>query len=401
MKINKNLIGGSAVLLVAFGLFNILNFVFQFSMARMLSVSDYGILASLFSLIYILLVFSESIQTIITKYSSNEKDKGKLKTLLIKSSRKTFHLSLIIFCSYLLVSIFLSFLLKINYLLLSISGLLIFLIFFKPITLGILQGRKKFKSLGINLVLDASAKLILGVFFVYIGWRIYGALIGILIGGLISFSFSFFQLRDILKKKKKKSKIIGIYDYAKPTFWIMGILIFFYSVDVLIAKIFFSPEIAGTYAIASILGKIIFWGTLPVSKAMFPLTSSSSKSQKKSKNIFGNALGIILVGIFSILTLFYFFPEILINFFSGKVIPEAIEILFYVGVSFGIISLANLILIYKLSLGKTKGYKLLFIFVFLEIFLLSYFSNNLVEFSIAFITSSVAFLWGIIYILRD
>jgi O-antigen/teichoic acid export membrane protein len=181
----------------------------------------------------------------------------------------------------------------------------------------------------------------------------------------------------------------------------MGILIIFYSLDVIIAKIVFSPEIAGTYAIASVLGKIVFWGTLPISKAMLPLTSSNYKSKRKSKNLFMNALGILLIGIVLLLTLFYIFPEILVKLFSGKMLPGAITILFYEGLAFGFISLANLILIYKLSIGKLRGYQFLIIFVLIEISLLSYFSDNLIEFSIAFITSSVAFLWGTIYLLRE
>tara|TARA_Y100000310_G_scaffold227702_1_gene229985 strand:- start:3387 stop:4592 length:1206 start_codon:yes stop_codon:yes gene_type:complete len=401
MKINKTLVRGSFSLLIAFGLFNFLQFIFQFSMARMLSISDYGILATLSSIIYILLIFTESIQTIITKYSSIENDNGKLKNLLIKSLKKTSNISLIMFVCYLGISLLLSPILKISYLLLSFSGLIIFLIFFKPVTLGILQGKEKFKALGTNMVLEAFGKLILSIFFVYLGWKVYGAMMGVILGGLFSFSFSFFQLKDILRAKERKIKIEGIYDYAKPTFLIMGILIIFYSLDVIIAKIVFSPEIAGTYAIASVLGKIVFWGTLPISKAMLPLTSSNYKSKRKSKNLFMNALGILLIGIVLLLTLFYIFPEILVKLFSGKMLPGAITILFYEGLAFGFISLANLILIYKLSIGKLRGYQFLIIFVLIEISLLSYFSDNLIEFSIAFITSSVAFLWGTIYLLRE
>ena len=61
VKINRNFALGGLVLLVTFNIFNIINFIFQFAMVRMLSVTDYGILASLFSIVYIFLVFNDSI----------------------------------------------------------------------------------------------------------------------------------------------------------------------------------------------------------------------------------------------------------------------------------------------------------------------------------------------------
>ena len=58
MRVNRGVVKGSLILLIAFNVFNGLNFVFHFFMARMLSVSDYGILATLFTITYVLAVFS-------------------------------------------------------------------------------------------------------------------------------------------------------------------------------------------------------------------------------------------------------------------------------------------------------------------------------------------------------
>ncbi len=400
LKINEKIVKGSFILLLAFGLFNFFNFMFQFFMARMLSVSEYGVLATLFAVIYILFIFSESVQMIIVKYSANENDEGKLKSLLKKSSKKAFLISIILFIFYLAASIPLSSILKIDYLLLSFNGLIIFLSFFLPLTRGIMQGRRRFKSFGFNIILESGIKLVLGIFFVYLGWKIYGAITALILGGSIAFFLSLISLKDVIKSEEKKAETEGIYNYAKPTFIISFIIIVFYSLDVVLAKIFFSPEIAGSYAIASILGKIILWGTLPISKAMFPISIENKKEGNKSGNVFINSLFILFLGIFFALIFFYFFPEFIIKIFSGKDIPGAISILFYLGIAFSLISLANLILLYKLSLGKVKGYLYLIIFIFIEIGLLSYFSKDLLQFSIAFITASAAFLWASIFLVE-
>ena len=87
--------------------------------------------------------------------------------------------------------------------------------------------------------------------------------------------------------------------------------------------------------------------------------------------------------------------------FSGRVVIESIQILFLLGIAMGFVALANLVLLYKLSLGKSKGGIYLVGLVFVEIFLLFYFSNNLVQFSVALITSSAALLWESIFLVDN
>jgi len=399
MKFNKAFIGGSLVLLVTFNIFNVLNFIFQFSMARLLSVVEYGVLAALFSIIYIFDVFKESIQTVITKYSSTEKDMGKLKYLFSRSTNRLTIVASITFVLFLVLSIFLSPLLKISYLLLAMTGSLIFLSSLIPISRGLMLGRKMFKSLGLNLITEASIKLILSIVLVILGWSVYGAITATFIGAFLALLLSFSSLKAIIKSKAKQAETIGIYSYSIPVFFITAIIILFYSLDVIIAKIVFSPELAGYYALASILGKTIFWGTQPISRAMFPL-SAESKSNK-GRNLFLNAFVLSALLIIMALTLFYLFPEFILHLFSGKSdISQAASILLLVGIAFSIQSISNLILLYKLSKGKTKNYLYSIIFILIEVALLFMFSSSLIEFSIAYIISSLIFLLGYLIILK-
>jgi len=394
MNLNKPLWKGGFILLVTFGLFGFLNFVFQLSMARMLSISDYAIFATLFSIVYVLSVFSESVQTVITKYASVEKEDEKLKNILKRSLKKSFAASVVLFSIYLVVSIPLSYVLEIKYPLLAITGILIFSAFTLPVTRGVMQGRKNFRALGLNMVFESLLKLILGVFFVFLGWKVYGALVGAILGFFAAFLLSFIPLRRVIGKKEGRATTIGIYSYAKPTFFIILAVVAFYSIDIIIAKIVLNSEDVGAYAIASVLSKAIFWGTQPISKAMFPLSSESFRSEKNSEEIFFNAFGLVFVLASIALAAFYFFPGLIILIFSGKFVYDSISILFYLGVGTSLISLSNLVLLYKLSQNKTKKYWRLYLFLAIEIALLFYFSSNLIQFSLAFVTSAAIFLWG-------
>lgn len=401
MRLNKSLIKGSLVLLISFNLFNVINFVFHFGMARLLSISDYGILLTLFSIIYLLAVFSESIQLVIVKYSSRENDGGKLKNLLMRSLKKSFFVSLFLFALYLVLAVPFSYLLKIEYPLMALNGVIIITLFLSPVSRGILQGKRRFKDLGVNMLIEAIIKLALALAFVYIGWRVYGAILGTFFGLLIAFFLSFIKLGDITKSKEKPAYVQDIYKYSKPAFVVNLAILLFYSLDVIIARIFFSEVAAGSYAIVSILAKTIFMGTQPISRAMFPLSAENKSGKKKSENIFLNSFAITFAAIISALILFYFFPEFIVKIFSGKEIEMSSNLLFYLGIAIGLLSLSNLILLYKLSLGKIRGCAYLFFLIIVEVFLLSFFSKDLFQFSIAFITAAAIFLWGVIFLVRE
>ena len=390
MKLDKEIIRGSAVLMIGFGAYNLLHFLFQFFMARYLTVAEYSILASVFVIVYISSVFSESIQNFMVKYTSQESDQGKLKNLIARIFRKMRRLSLIIIGAYLLIIIGLSRLLKIDYWLLSLGGIIIIFALFIPITRGLMQGRKKFRSLSINMMSEAGIKLIVGTGLVLLGFGVWGALMGVILASILSFVFSKGQLKDIYSSEEKRIETKESYAYIAPTFVLTAVVVIFYSLDVWIARIFFSPEVSGAYALASLLGKIIFWGTIPISKAMMPVSSSADK--EKTKHVFPTALTFILLAISLALFVFWLFPEWIIKIFSGKDVEIASNILIYEGLSFGIISIANIILIYNLAINKTKKYGIMVIPLILEVAILSLFRSDILVFAKSFLVVSIVFL---------
>ncbi|MBS3072723.1 oligosaccharide flippase family protein [Candidatus Pacearchaeota archaeon] len=397
-KIFTNIFGGSLLLLVTINIFFVLNYFFHFAMARMLPIEQYGILVTLYSIIYILAVFTESIQLVISRYTT-EKNDGEVKNLVKKSSRKSLKIALYLFLVYLIAAFPLSIILKIEYLLVALTGTIIFSSFLVPITRGVLQGKKRFGSLGFNMISESVVKLSSAVLLVMVGWMVYGAIIATLLGTYFSLLLSFISLRDILKKNEIKSHNPGIYAYSAPVFIAIIAVIVFYSIDVIMAKIFFSAEMAGYYAVASMISKVIFFGTQPISKAMFPI-ASESKDGKNTKKIFKTALLFLGILIIIGLLIVFLFPNLLIKIFSGREIPQITNILILPAIATSIISLTNLNILYKLSQGKIKGCFYLPVFIVIEIILLSLFSYSLMAFSLALVASSLIFLIGSIILHR-
>lgn len=274
-RILKNeLVKGSITLFILFNIFNILNFVFQFAMARMLGPANYGVFAALVTLIYFIAIPSDSIQTVVSKYTSKFKVKneiGKIKYLSHKIFKKGLLAASIIFVISLPILWLFSYFLSIPFSLSVLTGIMVFTIFLAPVNRGIMQGMKYFNSLGMNMIFDTSIRIVFSVLLVFIGFQVYGAMIGILIGSFAAFFISFIPLKKVFSEKKKSANISKIFEYSKPVLLTLLAILVIQSIDIILAKRFFSPEIAGQYAVANLIGKMIFFGTVAISKAMFPL----------------------------------------------------------------------------------------------------------------------------------
>jgi O-antigen/teichoic acid export membrane protein len=401
MKIHTSLLKGSAVLLVSFFLFTLFNFLYRLVMARMLSLEEFGILATLSTIISLLGIFADPIQTTLTKYCAKESDDGKLKNISRRMLKKLNYFSLWAFLSFLVFSVILSIVLKITLPLIALTSFYIFYFFSAPVFRGIIQGRKKFVSLGVVILIDAVLTLIFSFFLVYFGFGVYGAIIGPLIGGYSSLGVAYLQTRYIFKNKEKEQKEISLTEYSKPTFFLMFAMFLFYSLDILIARIVFSSELAGAYAVSSMAAKTIFLASVPITKAMLPYAVEKDTSKKDPESLLKNALSLTLILIIFSLSAVYFFPDLIIRFVAGRYIPESISILFYLSISTSLMALSNLAVIYRLSRKKVSGYYHLVLPIMLEVFLLFYFSGNLLEYSIALITATTIFLCSVIFLIKE
>ena len=394
---------GAIVLFITMNLFNLLNFVFHFSMGRLLGPADYGVLAVLMSIVYIYGIPSEAIQNLITKYTSkfNAKDeKGKINFLMNKSLKKGFKIALLIFILVALISIFVAKFLEINFWLIFLTNIIIFISFSSPIARGVLQGRKKFTALGNSMVIESSIKLFFAISFVLFGFAVFGAIGGVLIGVIAGLVFSLYFNKDILKLEKTPAEFNGIYQTSKPYFITMVVILLVFSIDIILAKRFFSPETAGQYAVLSMLGKMIYFGTFAISKAMFPLTSEKTEQKKDSSDLFKNSLAIILAVCGISILAYFFLPTLIIKILYGSAYIEIAPYLVFSGITFTFLSLTNLILIYKLSTEKLKKSHLLFAFLIIEVVLLAFFHSSILEYIIALMVSNIIMFIGSLFFIK-
>ncbi len=400
INIKNPVVRGSIILLILFAAFNAFNFLYHIFMARNLSIEDYGALKTLFFFLYIGGILMESLQTVVTKYSSTQKDKGNLKWLFTNYVKKLTPVILVLFLIYVFSSIFLSPLLKINKTILIFNGLFFLGAIFSPVARGILQGQKRFFSLGFSFLSESILKLITALILVNLGFGLFGAVSGAILAIFISIFISLFFLRDILSENQKPYLISGIKDYGFPVLIATTSIIIFFNVDVFLARVFFSEQLNGLYSIASTIALIIFLGTQPISKALFPVTAGEENNKKDRRRHLSKAILLLSTCILFALVIIKIFPDEIINLFSNKNLPEIKNIVFILALGNSFLSLTNLVIFYKLSIGKTKGCFFLPVFIIIQIILLYIFSDSLFSFSIAYLSASIIFLIGSLLALR-
>ena len=388
VNLKNELVKGSFILLVLFNIVFLLNALFRVISARMLEPADYGLLAALIGLVFLLGAPSEAIQTIISRYTSkflnnNEKIKG----MFVKSLKRAVVISL--FCVLIMAALsgIIGDVLKVDFKYIILISFFFFGFFIMPSVRGVLQGKKKFTQLGSSFLIESITKVVLTPLLIMAGLKVYGALGAILFSLAVSFFISLLFIREILKSKADNTKIDGIYDYSWPVFISSLCILAFYSLDIIFAKIFFSASDVGMYAAISDMGKMIFWGTIPISKAMLPIISEKRDKKASARKDIKGALLLVIGACLIGLIIFALFPEILLKIFYGVKYLKFSSLLAYFGISMFFLAITN-IFIYDLMAKGSKESLYLVLFVAIQIVFFMLFHANILQFITALIASN-------------
>jgi len=356
-QIIKNpLFTGSAVMIVGSNATNFLNYIYHLIIGRMLGPVNYSELAAIFSLIGLAAMVPASFGPVIVKFISASKTDVQITTLISWFNKKIFLFAGVITLLVLLISAPLSSFLQIeNKMLIAVSSLVFLFMIPAVLNRGVLQGLLRFKSMVTSILAENSIRLISGVSFIYLGFSVFGATIGLVLAAFIGFLLSRLFIRDYFKKEpESKPDIAPMLRYSFPVVIQSVAVTSLYSTDVLLVKHFFSPHDAGIYAALSTLGKIIFFGAGPISAVMFPLVSKRESEGENYTKIFIYSLVLTILLSSGILFIYWMFPKFTISILYGASYLEAAGLLVWFGVFIALFTLCSLLIHFYLSLGKVK-----------------------------------------------
>lgn len=408
--ISHELISGSFFLFLGVLMSSVMSFILNLFLIRNLKSAEYGIYASLLSLLVLLGVPTQSLITVIVRFASDYVAKNKL------DEAKNFYSKLSLLITIFSICMFIGFVVLAapigNFLNLDntwyviLMGLIISLGYLGIVNSAFLQSLLKFSFISFVQVVGGILRIITGVILIFLGFKVFGALWAIFLAFFIPFLMTFMPLRFLfLKKNTKKIKFPTkeIALYAVPTSIAIFSLNSLTSIDVILVKHFFHASDAGLYAGLSLAGKIIFYFTSPIVAVMFPLLIRRHNLGQNFNTLF--YLALVLVTIPSIgISLFYFlFPLFSVNFILGG--GEYVKIYPLLGI-FGlfatVFSVLNVCVNFFLSLKKTSIFMVLGLGLIAQVVFIFLFHKTFFQvIGVSLIVSSLLLVTLLVYYFRE
>jgi len=392
MKASYIVVGGSLIV-------NVLNYIFTLMMGRMLGPIGFGEMSSIFSLLLIIGVPSATLSLFVAKCISDHeaKEEHHLVVSFLKSLfRFVTVTSLISFLICLLLVPFFASFLGIHKIPLLIFILLVPLGFFSSLTSGVMHGLQKFFNISAFSVISTTLKLFLGVLLVYIGYYVSGAVLAVVLASFLAYLYSW----NIIKKELKDSKYIteiktkiSIRDYfplLKLAFFANLIIALLMNIDIVLAKHFFEPIMAGHYSALSTIGKIIIYVTTSFSTVMFPMISAShSKGDDKHKRILTLSLSVISILSIIAVVCFFTFPSFIVKVLLGSAYVDIAPYLGYFGLIALFYSISTTLINYFVAVHDRLFFYISAFLLALQIIFLIFYHKNIAQFATILLIFSV------------
>ncbi len=356
--IRHPLFSGSLIMVGGSMAVNAINYLYHLLMGRLLGPVDYGVLASLYSVIYLIGIVPISTSVAIVKFISSAKNQKEVFQIYISLKKFIFRLAIVVSIIFFLFSPFIAGFLKIsNFWIVSLISVILFFMLITLVNQSTAQGILKFSGSVIPNFISAVGKLGVGLLLIFLGYSVFGAIVGIVVAVISAYLYSQWFLSKIFQNKKEL-----VYTYKLKRFFIYSLPVLLqalaftslFTVDVILVKHFLTPFEAGIYAALSTLGKIIYFASSPITATMFPIVSGRKARGENYRKVFLASLGATVLVSLAIVFFYWLFPNIAIGVLYGQAYLTAKTELVWMGIFILFYTLSYLLVNFFLSLGRVK-----------------------------------------------
>ena len=352
----RKFIRNNIIVLAFFNSASVFNYLFQVVVGRSISSIDYGIFNSLFAMVSIFTAPVSVVHIVFSRFIVNLSlsGLGKVKSLFTKSFKIVLGLSGIIFLSGIIAIPLIKdfFHLEVTTPIVLVFITICFSMLF-PIPFAILEGLHRFTRLGIGSSCTPLTRFFGALFFVAgLGWGVNGALLTAATAGAFTLGFGLWSLKDIFKVSSEPlpdGTFRDMANYSGPVFLSTTIIMILGTIDISLVRHYCSPEEAGLYATAAILGRIALFLPGALITVLFPSAAKAHALGEKDGYILWTSLSFTAFLAFSVALLFNLWPEQFISLFFGDQHREAASLLKIISIAMAILSLTNVIASYSLA----------------------------------------------------
>jgi O-antigen/teichoic acid export membrane protein len=357
--LSSKIASASALLMLSMTVVNAGNYVYNLIMGRWLGPSLFADLSLIVTMLLIVTFITAPIQMTTARYSAIYSAEGDLDTL---ASIRRFIWSIAAGFGLLLTVLFVAFAPLLQKFFHTQSAIP-FIIFgtalpfslMQGVERGVLQGQTRFKILAVSYQLEMWTRLLVSIGLVALGLSVRGAVIGISLSFFFTWLMARLAVRGLFTKntisKEVRAEIIV---FAIPVLVSQAGQILINNSDVILVKRFYEAGQAGQYAALALIGRIVFFATWSVVTTMFPIVAQKQKMGEPHAHLLWLSLGIVMAVSAPIVLLTLFIPEGIVRILFGSQYLGIAPLLWLYALATSLYALANVIINYRLSLGKGR-----------------------------------------------
>ncbi len=363
----ESLLKDSLYLVIGSIIGGVFNYLFNVSVGRVLGPEQFGIIISLTALIAIestvIGLFGPEIIKNVADYNL-KKEKGMISNLL---RRYLLHIGLYGFFGLLLITLFSKNIAQ--YMQITDSSLIILtggLFFFSALIIvpqSFIIGLQKFKWASLLSILQTTIKFLFALVILYLGFKVKGLFIGLLIVTIITLIISFYPIRELFKYKLKDKSYKSSINIRIIIISLCTVL--FFNVDQILIKHFFNEFSSGLYGATSTIAKIPFFILNPIT--LIILSKVSLNNEVNNKKLLKKALLCSSLIIILFVLGCFIFPELILKILYGHLYLQGAKILGLLSLSIGLFSLSNMLIFYSMGVSNFKILPLLFFVLLAQI----------------------------------
>jgi O-antigen/teichoic acid export membrane protein len=340
---------------------NGLAYGYHMFMARMLAPGDYGALVTLSSISYVLAVFARTLQAWIIKAVSDglNGSAGRVRAVFRSAMRSVLLLGSLLFLAHCLGSGWLADFLHLGTRTpVIVLGVYAVTSLLTPVPRGVLLGLNRLHLAGVIYPLESLARLAAGLVLLNWGLGVNGALAGYAFGELLAFLVALLPLRGILAaaghQAESRSSIAVADRYS--LFILTGnvLLMTMANMDQIAVKHYFSEEIAGNYAVAFLLGRIIILTTMALGWILFARAANVPVEDRRQVRLLLKGLLVTGVIALSVTVGYLVAPTTAIRLMGGRQYEIAHVYVGLVGIEMSLFAFVYIQVYYLMSLRQMQ-----------------------------------------------
>jgi O-antigen/teichoic acid export membrane protein len=358
--LRENFISAIGYMVIATFAGNFLNYLFNVVAGRLLGHDLYGEFAALLSVFIIVTVPITSLSAMVAKKVAEFRmvnDRGGIREISVRCLQICLFSAIAVALVFLVFGRSLAGYLHISSVIPVVAcGLAVAITIPQPVFYGVMQGFQWFIWLGSLFFGYAAGRFVFGWLFIKMGWGVSGALLGGALGSIIVLVISAYVIRGVFTQERS-AKRLRLRDIGRSYLpFIISNSIFFLlvSIDTIIVKRKFPSSIAGDYASAAFMGKIILYFPSSVGIVLFPKLVEAHVAGKDTRRLLRMGILIVLTGSLAISAVFIAFPRFTVTTLYGAEYIGAASILWIISLAMSCYTVVGMFMYYFLATEETR-----------------------------------------------